>query len=302
MMLKRSGLFSGAVEGVTIERATKALDLIQAQRLVHEVYTVTGYINPDPCHLRVRIFEATALMATFVAKRNGRVIGVLSIQEDSEELGLPSDKAFKSELDALRSAKVKLAEATNQVITEEFRKTAVATELMRCAVAHLTKAGFDEVIAAVSPSHLGFYQLLNFREVGSERSYSDKIEDPVVALSMDINQYRKPASALDDAQHFVHEFMAKKNYFLQMVEGWGIEAEARFLEPTLLRRLFITETGFITQCSDAELRFLERHWGSRTFNAATGRSFFAALNNWWLALLNVLNIRSDQVPVLSLLR
>lgn len=293
-MLKRSGLFGQETLGVRIERACSLDDLREAYRLVHEVYAQTGYIRPEPCRLRMRMFETSPEMATFIAKVDGRVVGVISIIGDSPELGLPSDAAFKADLDALRVRGARLCEATNQVVIEKYRKSAVATELMRCAVAHLTTVGYGEVVATVCPSHYGFYQLMNFRQVGTERSYSDKIHDPVVALSMDANQYRRSASGLDEAGQFMHHFMAAGNHFLKHVGRWEAEAQRCFLKRDLLRRLFITETAFITSCSGHELHVLERQWGHKLFASVTGISTVAAARNWVSAFLNVLHLLDDE--------
>lgn len=293
-ILKRSGLFGEQTLGAKIERACSLEDLREAYGLVHEVYTQTGYIRPEPSRLRMRMFETSPEMATFVAKLDGRVIGVLSIAGDSPGLGLPSDAAFKTDLDALRAQGARLCEATNQAVVEEYRKSAVATELMRCAVAHLTTAGYDEVIATVCPSHYGFYQLLNFRQVGAERSYSEKIHDPVVALSMDANQYRRAPVDLDEAGRFMHHFMADGNPYLTHVSQWGKAAERHFLRRHLLRQLFITETAFITSCSGRELQVLERHWGHKLFTSVTGSSFLGAFRNWVAAFLSVLHLMDDE--------
>ena len=293
-MLKRSGLFGNTVQGATIERACSLADLREAYALVHEVYAETGYIRPATCRLRMRMFETSPEMATFIAKVGGRVIGVLSIVGDSLELGLPSDAAFKPELDDLRSKGSRLCEVTNQAVAERHRKSAVATELMRCAMAHTTEAGYDENVAAVSPGHSGFYRLLNFRQIGTERSYSTKIHDPVVALSMDVNQYRRTPDALDEAELFMHHFLAGGNQYLKHVGRWAIEAQRCFFNQDLLRRLFITETSFITTCSRSQLEVLEQQWGRRLFATVTGESLSAVFRNWFSAFLNVLHLRNDE--------
>ncbi len=293
-MLKRSGLFGNETQGATIERACSLADLREAYALVHEVYAETGYIRPEPSRLRMRMFETSPEMATFVAKVEGRVVGVLSIVGDSAELGLPSDTVFKTELDSLRYNGSRLCEVTNQAVADKFRKSAVATELMRCAMAHTTIAGYDENVAAVSPSHSGFYRLLNFRQIGTERSYSTRINDPVVALSMDVNQYRRTPDGLDEAELFMHHFLAAGNHYLKDAGRWAIEAQQCFLKRDLLRRLFITETSFITSCSGRELEVLERQWGHRLFATVTGESFSAALRNWFAAFLSVLHLRNDK--------
>ena len=83
-------------------------------------------------------------------------------------------------------------------------------------------------MATVSPSHNGFYELLGFREKGGERSYSDKLHDPVVSLVMDMNQWRKPSGTLNDTERFVLRFLTEDNHFLSEVEEWAKEAKQQF--------------------------------------------------------------------------
>ncbi len=271
--LKRAGLFGENTQGARITRAASLIDLRNAYRLVHEVYLGTGFIEPEPKGIRIRIFETISDTATFVAKVNGSVVGVLSIVGDTPEAGLPSDASFKPELDALRAKGLRLCEATNQAVKCEYRRSSVSTELMRCAVAHMTAAGFDESVAAVSPSHDGFYELLGFRQIGSMRSYSCKVHDPVVALSMDITQYRQSADALTGPKAFVHRFLAGENHFLGYVEQWERQASHLFFDTELLHQLFYAERNFIEECTPDELSVLHRRWGHELFSAVTGSLF-----------------------------
>ncbi|MEO6568310.1 MAG: hypothetical protein ABIO94_06065 [Opitutaceae bacterium] len=223
--------------------------------------------------MRLRIYETTSETATFVAKKDGRVVGVLSVVGDSRDLGLPSDTAFKAELDELRSKGTKLCEVTNQAVEESYRKSAVPTELMRCAIAHSVKAGYHAGIVSVSPSHHGFYDLMGFRLLGSERSYSDKVHDPVVALTMDINQWRRPPLGRSPAEQFMHHFAAVANPFLSQVADWAKQAVRHFLNPELLEQLFVADRNFLSECSPAELSILQRRWGQELFGAVTGTSY-----------------------------
>ena len=268
-LLKKTGLFGNDLKGCTIRRACTADDLRQAYRLVHDVFLGSGFIDRDPSGMRLRIYETTAETATFVAKVEGRVVAVLSVVEDSTDLGLPSDCVFKAELDALRKAGKRLCEVTNQAVLEEYRKTAVSTELMRCAIAVSLTQGFNEAIASVSPSHNGFYELLGFRQVGSQRSYSRKIDDPVIAVSMDIDQYRTPRPSMCAAAQFMREFLTEGNHFLSRVSEWAQEARRHFLNPELLKQLFVLEKNFLARCAPSELGILYRRWGHDMFAAVT---------------------------------
>ena len=227
--LTRGGLFGTSTLGARVERAATFHDLQEAYRLVHDVYVEAGYIRPDTSGIRLRMFEASPDEATFVAKVGTRIVGVVSVSADSPGLGLPSDGCFKKELEELRAAGARLSEMTNQAVAADFRKSGVATELMRCAAAHVIRGRFDETIAVISPNHCPFYKILGFREVGTPRSYSETVYDPVVALSADLGQYRRPVSDTDDEVcRFVHDFMATGNPFMPQVERWAHHAAAHF--------------------------------------------------------------------------
>ena len=278
-LLKRTGLFGDDLKGCTIERACSAEDLRQAYRLVHDVYLGTGFIHPDPSGMRLRIYETTAETATFIAKFEGRVVGVLSVVEDSPDLGLPADCVFKPELDELRRAGRRLCEVTNQAVAPEYRKSGVPTELMRCAIAVSLTEGYDEANAAVSPSHNGFYDLLGFRQVGSLRSYSKSIDDPVIAVSMDIDQYRTPQSGLSSTGEFMREFLTESNRFLSRVVEWAQEAREQFLNPDLLKQLFVLERNFLARCTPDQLRILHNRWGHDRFMAVTGDTLLSVFGD-----------------------
>lgn len=265
-LLKRSGLFGGDARGAVIERACSVDDLRAAYRLVHEVYTRTGFILPEPTGIRLRIFEASAETATFVAKVDGCVVGVLSLVPDSTDLGLPSDSAFKPELDALRSVGLRLCELTNQVVAEEYRKSAVATELMRSAVAHGIKAGFHHTIVAVSPSHNGFYELMGFRRFGTERSYSEKLYDPVIAMAMDLTRYRLTLCGLTSTEQFLRSFVVEENPYLGKIGEWNRRARDSFLNVDSLIQLFVLERNFLSECSEKELQAVQFRWGRKLFS------------------------------------
>lgn len=271
-LLKQVGLFGEDTKGATIRRACTAQDLRKAYRLVHDVFLGTGYMQPEPSGIRLRMYETLSETATFIAEKDGEVVGVLSVVGDTRELGLPSDGAFKEELDQLRATGLRLCELTNQAVAEDYRKSAVPTELMRCAVAHGMKAGYDQGIATVSPGHNGFYELMGFRGLGSERSYSLKLHDPVVALTMDLDRYRQPLTVANETAQFLHQFGTADNHFLDRVSEWTHQARRCFLDAELLQQLFVTERDFLAECSSEERKILAQLWGAETFRTVAAAS------------------------------
>lgn len=265
-LLQKSGVFSTDTKGCTIERACTLAELRAAYALVHDVFVGTGYIRPESGGIRLRIFEACPETATFVAKKEGNVVGVLSVVLDSPELGLPSDAAFKAELDGLRENNLRLCEVTNQAVAKEYRRSALLTELMRCATAYMLDVGCDRAIATVSPNHSGFYQLVGFNQLGAERSYSEKLHDPVVALSADLSP-KEPTSFSSCAEQFVFNFLTHANRFRHNAAEWTRRAKQHFLSSELLEGLLLEQRNFLSECSLSELLHLRGRWGDKLFDA-----------------------------------
>ncbi|MBC7366172.1 MAG: hypothetical protein H7343_05055 [Undibacterium sp.] len=272
--LRSAGLFGEDTKGATIRRACTGNELCNAYRLVHDVFIDTGFLRPEPSGLRLRIFETTSETATFIAEKDGGVVGVISVVGDSADLGLPSDAAFKPELDQLRAKGLRLCEFTNQAVTEAYRQSAVPTELMRCAVAHALRAGYQESVATVSPSHHAFYGLMGFGDLGSERSYSAKLHDPVIALRLDLNGLLGPDTGLGGAAEFIRRFATETNPFIDLVDNWGKTARRHFLNADLLEQLFVRPGNFLAERSAAELRSLRHRWGRELFDVLTAGTEF----------------------------
>lgn len=263
-LLRHTGFFGFDLKGCVIERALGADDLRAAYQLVHNVFVGTGYIEPEAGGIRLRIFEASPDTATFVAKKNGEVVGVLSVVLDSVELGLPSDTAFGAELDELRATGSRICEVTNQAVMKEYRRSSVLTELMRCAIAYMVKANCGQALATVSPNHQKFYKMVGFRSFGTLRSYSKKLHDPVVAVSLPIDLYRSEIP-VPDIDPYIHHMGSTGNPFMARAEEWTVIARERFLCSELLDKLLNTGRNFLSECSPAEQTYLQSRWGGPLF-------------------------------------
>lgn len=269
-LLKRMGLFSPDTRGARIIRACTHRDLRGAYRLVHDTFVETGYILPHRSRMRVRLFEATEDMATYVAKFGEEVVGVQSIVTDSPELGLPSDQAFRAEIDALRATGAKVYEATNQAVAPQFRKSGVPTELIRVALAHAFGLNCHEVITTVSPGHARFYEFIGFRAISGVRSYSAKIDDPVIVLSINTVEYRNRHVEGDTDELAIRDFSLHGNPYLRYVRSWDFLAKRLFRDSAMLHDLFVQEARLLEECSDADREYLFGRWGERAFAAALG--------------------------------
>lgn len=251
--------------GPTIVRASSVEDLRAAYRLVHDVFAAAGYIHPTPSRLRLRLFEASPALATFVAKLDGKVVGVMSCLGDTQALGLPSDGAFGPELDELRAGGVRLCEFTNQAVAHEHRDAVLTMNFLRCCVAHMLQAGYDDAIATVSPGRDETYRVLGFREIGAERSYSARLHDPVVSFGLRIGGRGQAQDRRVDARPDGHSMLIEGNPFLEQVADWDLVARRRFLEPRLLRELFVDAGGSIAGSDESQRRALRELWGDALY-------------------------------------
>jgi ribosomal protein S18 acetylase RimI-like enzyme len=207
LLLRKSGLFGKLPKGVTIERAVTFEELNEAYHLVHDVFVEQGYITPQPGGVRNRSVDLLPSTVTFIAKLNGKIIGVISIAIDDLFIGLPSDGEFKAELDLLRAKGGVVCEVTNQAVAPDFRRTAVTTELMRYCVTYALYVKCTDLIATVSPKHATFYKFLGFEGVGNTRSYSVVYLDPVTVLDLELTATGKVMHVGQDPNDPVERFL-----------------------------------------------------------------------------------------------
>ncbi|MCK4625962.1 MAG: hypothetical protein KAV00_11670 [Phycisphaerae bacterium] len=278
-LLKRIGLFNNDTQGAKITRATSIEDFIKAYRLVHDVFVQQGYIHPDETGIRVRPFEALPGTATFIAKVGDEVVGVTSVVVDSPELGLPTDKAFKTEVDGLRGEGRKICEGTNWLVADSHRNSAVMTELMRCSYAHALAFGYSDFVGTVSPGHAKFYNLLGFEQIGDVRSYSRDIEDPVVLVHLRSNErFEGVTTASGEAELFLKKYYLDDNPYHRYVGTWQIMSDRFFSDPMLLTELFVHGSGLLGRCSRGELEAIRRQWGDELFAEVMSHSSQSAVS------------------------
>jgi len=264
-LLRRMGLFNPDDASITVRRAIAEHDLREAYRLVHDVFVESGYIDPQPHGMRLRPFEALPETATFVADAGGQIVAVMSIVEDDEDLGLPSDKAFGKELDALRREGRRLSEITNLAVGKAYRRSNAFSELTRACFAQALWWGCDDIVIAISPGHAPFFQdVLQFDPVGDQRSYSSDKLDIVEAKRMDLREIEgrwKEADRLLGNDAFLIDYYYHRNPYHARVGPVATLAKRAFLDPERLRRLFVAPYNFLDAFTAEQRQALCRRWG-----------------------------------------
>ena len=160
-------------------------ELRESLRLVHNTYVEEQYIRANETGLRIRTYEASGSLATFVARdvtRDNQIIGTISVVHDSP-LGLPSESIFPLEFKWMRANIKSLVEVTGLAVDPKYRGSEVFISLARCAYTWMSINKVDGSFIAVSPAtQLVFNDIFLFDNIGSQRSYSTEVDDQVAGL------------------------------------------------------------------------------------------------------------------------
>ncbi len=181
------------VRGLDFGLAVTFGDFEGALRLLHDRYVWRGYMTPDPSGRRLSLHHALPTTKLLVAKVESRVVGTLSVVEDSC-LGIPMDEAFGAELGRLRERGRRPAEASSLAVDAAYRRSGVAilVRLLRLAVlyaARITRA--DDLCFVLHPRHREFYErLFPFRWFDEPRPYRRVQGPPAIGVRLDLGLVR----------------------------------------------------------------------------------------------------------------
>jgi len=228
-ILRRGGLYNLNPVDIKLMRAFSIDDLFAAYALVHDQYTAKKYMQPRTIGIRIRKFELSKNIATFVVKKNNIIIGVCSLIVDSPELGLPCDKIYSDEVKEIRDSNKVLCEATNEALHKEYYSSTALTELLRCVLAHALYKGCEKMLIEVSNSHKKFYELNYFDQIGTVRNCSSELYDPVILMYSDlsklVNTFFLTSDNSDSVNSFLSKFYYTQNPYIKNVVEWDLYQE-----------------------------------------------------------------------------
>lgn len=232
-LLRKGGLFQPQPEELVSARANNTADLKKAYHLVYETFLEQKFILPNTAEIRIRPWELTPETATFVSRTATDVVGVFSSIIDTDDLGLPSDKSFRLELDKLRAEDSVLCEMSNQAVAPKYRHTSVSTELMQCVFAEAWHNDVTDLLCAISPKQINFFTLMGFEQVGDIKSYSDVVFDPVALMRLCDIQNRWTYEDLNSGgfNTFWKRFFITENPYMAVTPLWNDMARAYFANP-----------------------------------------------------------------------
>jgi len=108
------------LEGLVFKLAETRNERDQAFSVVHDAYARRGIIAPHPSGWFATPFSFLPTTATVVAKAGDRVIGTVSLVEDSP-CGLPLEAAYPGTVDTYRRRSRRVAEVSSLAVTPGLR-------------------------------------------------------------------------------------------------------------------------------------------------------------------------------------
>lgn len=172
LALKSIRITDSELSGVTFKVAETLEEHELSFRLVHDMYVARGISKKDPSGIRFSAFHVLPTTTTFIAKRDDRVIGTVSLIEDSP-IGLPMEKTHPEEILSLRLDSRRFAEVGALAVEKGHRGRGVSLMLYNILFRWARQHRFIEsLVIAVHPGIAKFYEdVLLFQRIGPTRYY-----------------------------------------------------------------------------------------------------------------------------------
>lgn len=252
-------------------------ELKAASHLVYREYLRRGYIKPNAAQMRLLIFHALPDTTALIALSRRRVIGTMTIIEDSP-LGLPMEEVYKPELDALRRQGHHLAEVSMLSFDHDLfsrRGLPRFQTLQLLLLLRLFKLMLDylrsctnvtELVVCFNPRHQILYDFLHLQPLGSVKPYPMVNSRPAVARHLNIAATQQLAPYYPVLQFLygkVRSAFKATNRLLLSLED--------------LRELFLSSTPILASASPTELAYLQRCYPTYPLTDGLTRSIPAPL-------------------------
>lgn len=174
---------------LTVRTTADRGDYLAAFRLLQSRYRDAGLSQTEATGLRILPFQLWETTQLIVAKANNRVVGCVSVVQDSDARGLPMEHLYPGELRDLRRRRAALGEITSLAIRRHespFDNT-IFQELAGSLVAYARRTGIRFLTAVVHPRHAQLYQrCLGFEIIGGLRRCHHVDGNPGVAIMGDL--------------------------------------------------------------------------------------------------------------------
>jgi hypothetical protein len=264
----------------------------KAYRLVYRLYLEKEYAQPHPSKMWLSIFDALPETVTLLVERQAEgcrlkaegttavssvpsafglqpsaapvPVGALTVVFDSP-MGLPADKLYRPELDALRARGRRLCEFASLGVAEEGEGgSAVLIELFSCMSIYAQEVmGATDIVITVNPRHAGFYRrTLLFEDLGPERCYDKVGGAPAVLQRLDFDVQRESIIK----EHWPQPEGARRSRVLYRLFhpleddaaiAAGLEKAARPMTERELGYFFVAETDILARAAPEQRAHLQ---------------------------------------------
>ncbi|HET6690540.1 MAG TPA: hypothetical protein VFG74_06705 [Miltoncostaeaceae bacterium] len=150
---------AAATAEITVTLADSVADIDRALAVLHDGYVEAGYLTPRPSGRRMHPAYLNPGTVFILAHMEGDVVGTCAIVADGP-FGLPSDRAFQEENDALRAAGG-LCECGSLTVSRRHRRhTRRIVMRMFATASRVARDEFSDanVVIAVTPENERFYR------------------------------------------------------------------------------------------------------------------------------------------------
>ena len=157
--------------------------------LVLEQYKRQGYIPRDAIQTHVHRYCCVPGAEIFVACARDRVVLATATYVPDGPWGLPMEKLYHDELQALRDAGRRLAEVIGFAsrVQERAATVRLVLSLTRTIVWFALRQRVTDLLVVINPKHVRFYAgLLPFKQFGPVKSYDAVQNAPAVPLQLDL--------------------------------------------------------------------------------------------------------------------
>lgn len=212
-------------EPPTISVARSYDDLENAYRLVYEQYLKQGYQTENQNRVRFTPHFGLPTTHTLIAKAGNSIIGTLTMVVDGA-LGLPMEKQYPQETEALRKSGAKIAEVSC-LVTRRSKDLPILLRLFYAAYAYATNhLGVTDFCVAVIAEHQRFYKhALLFEQIGGMTSYTSCNNVRAVAMRLNLSTAQQRFQNTHSIRRMLGRFFLKKEDIQEI--GRQIQAPTR---------------------------------------------------------------------------
>ncbi len=166
--------------------ADSRLDRQRALELHREVYTRKGLLPEDTLKPLLLPQACVPGSAIFVAKEHGRIVGTISLYQDSA-IGLPMDAVHGEEVDAMRRRLGCVAEVGSLAVLESRRGVGITAMLYLAAFGWAVATAARCIVACVNPSSRRVYsKVLLFDVLGGCKQHPRFLRAPSIPIGLDL--------------------------------------------------------------------------------------------------------------------